>query len=162
MAMQSIDHSMMLPTVPNVTDNKSFIEYVIPHHQEAITSSQQVLKITKDPELISFLNNVIQTQSREVNMLKSYYKSWFGKEYVENGNYDNMMNLSGKAGLETEKAYIQGMLSHHSGIIDVAKKVLKDNKFQYKPEIFVLSGNIIKDQEADNLVLQKWLETKYK
>ena len=53
------------------------------------------------------------------------------------------------------------MLGHHSGIIDIAKGVLTDFKYQYKPEILTLSKQIIKDQEADNITLNRWLKEKY-
>jgi uncharacterized protein (DUF305 family) len=72
-----------------------------------------------------------------------------------------MMNLGNVTGNDLDKTYIQGMVGHHSGIIDVAKAVLIDSKFQYKSEILALSKQIIKDQESDNAVLNKWLNTKY-
>jgi uncharacterized protein (DUF305 family) len=146
---------------PNVVDDKTFVEYVIPHHQDAVDSSTKVLATTQDLELKTFLENVIKTQVTEITMLKGYYKTWFGQDYNDKGEYQTMMKAT-KTGQEADKEYITGMLGHHSGIIDVAKMVLTDSKFQYKPEILELSKQIIKDQEADNVVLNKWLETKYK
>jgi uncharacterized protein (DUF305 family) len=159
--MQAMDHGTMNHSTPDITDDKTFIEYVIPHHQEAIDSSQEVLKFTKDPELIIFLNNVIQSQSNEVKTLKNYYKNWFGGEYIDT-YVKPQQRFTGMTTILVEKNYVQNMLGHHSGIINVAKKILTDSSFQYKPEILDLSKNIIKDQEADNIQLQNWLETKYK
>jgi uncharacterized protein (DUF305 family) len=153
-------HDSMSMEKPNVVDDKTFIEYVIPHHQDAVDNSQTVLKSTNDLELITFLNNVIKTQSSEIVLLKSYYKTWYGEDYKDQGEYKAMMKVK-KTGVEAEKEYVGGMLGHHSGIIDVAKMVLVDSKFQYKPEILTLSKQIIKDQEADNTVLNKWLVEKY-
>jgi uncharacterized protein (DUF305 family) len=150
----------MMMSVPNVVDDKTFIEYVIPHHQDAVDNSQTVLKFTKDPELVIFLNNVINTQSSEIVMLKSYYKNWFGTEYIDTYSKP-IQRYAGMTSIQSEKNYIEGMLSHHSGIIDVAKMVLVDSKFQYKPEIMSLSKNIIKDQESDKVTLNKWLDEKY-
>jgi uncharacterized protein (DUF305 family) len=154
-------HDSMTMEKPNVVDDKTFIEYVIPHHQDAVDNSQTVLKFTKDPELVTFLNNVIKNQGNEITKLKGYYKTWYGADYVSDSNYKPMMNLDNLTGKDLDKAYIQGMLGHHSGIIEVAKIVLTDSKFQYKPEILDLSKQIIKDQEADNVVLNKWLAEKY-
>ncbi len=143
-----------------VKDDKSFIEYVIPHHQDAIDSSQKVLKTTQDPELKAFLNNVITAQGSEITLLKGYYKTWYGKDYIVT-NSPSMMKLDDLAGVALDKEYVSGMLGHHSGIIDIAKIVLSDSKTSYKPEILTLSKQIIKDQEADNVVLTKWINTKY-
>jgi uncharacterized protein (DUF305 family) len=147
-------------SIVEVKDDKSFIEYVIPHHQDAVDGSNKVLATTQDPELKAFVNNVIKTQGQEITLLKGYYKTWFGKDYVDNGSYKAMMRGT-KSGVEADKEYIAGMLGHHSGIIDIAKMVLVDSKFQFKPEILTLSKQIIKDQKADNIVLNRWLVEKY-
>ena len=155
------DDNMMMQT-PQVKDDKSFIQYVIPHHQDAVDASTKILASTQDPELKAFVTNVIKTQSQEIASLKGYYKTWFGSEYMANSTYKSMMNLDNLSGQNLDKAYIQGMLGHHSGIIDVAKKVVTNNLgYSFKSEIITLSRQIIKDQEADNVVLQKWLNEKY-
>jgi uncharacterized protein (DUF305 family) len=154
-------HESMSMQKPNVVDDKTFIEYVIPHHQDAIDSSTKVLSMTQNQELKAFLNNVIKTQSGEIEILKGYYKTWFNSDYKDKGEYKAMIKVT-KTGIEAEKEYVQGMLGHHSGIIDVAKKVVaSDLGYTYKPEIIALSRQIIKDQEADNAVLNKWLVEKY-
>ena len=157
-----MSNSSMLST-PLVNDDKTFIQYVIPHHQDAVDASTKILASTQDIELKAFASNVIKTQGQEIATLKEYYKTWYGIEYPANGNYKQMMNLDNLGGQNLDKAYIQGMLGHHSGIIDVAKKVVvSDLSYTYKPEILALSKQIIKNQEADNIVLQKWLDSKYK
>jgi uncharacterized protein (DUF305 family) len=155
----NLSHDSMTKT--SVVNDKTFIEYVIPHHQDAVNGSLKVLAITQDSELTAFLNNVIKTQNSEIVLLKSYFKTWYGEDYKDNGEYQSMMKVT-KTGLEVEKEYIQGMLGHHSGIIDVAKKVVaSDLGYTYKPEVIALSRQIIKDQEADNILLNKWLGEKY-
>lgn len=160
--IHGIDHGS-ISNSSEIKDDKTFIEYVIPHHQDAVNSSHALLQNTTDPELKTFLNNVITNQSKEIALLKDYHKTWFGKEYKDNGNYQAMVKMEGKSGQESEKQYIQGLLGHHSGIINVAKKVVSsDIGYTYKPETIALSRQIIKDQEADNIILQNWLDTKYK
>ncbi len=158
--MAQMDHGSMSKN-NTVVDDKSFIEYVIPHHQDAVDGSQALLATTQDNELKLFLNNVIRTQSEEITILKGYYKQWFGKEYIDNGSYTKMMKVT-KTGVSADKEYVQGMLGHHSGIIDIANKILVDSKSQYKPQILEFSRKVIKDQEADNVILNKWLVQKYK
>lgn len=159
--MMNNNGNVMMQT-PEVKDDKTFIQYVIPHHQDAIDSSNKVLVSTQDPELKAFITNVIKTQGQEISTLKDYYKTWYGAEYTANSNYKPMMTLDSLTGQNLDKTYIQMMLGHHSGIINVAKAVVSDTKSQYKSEIVNLSKQIIKDQEADNIVLNKWLNEKYK
>jgi uncharacterized protein (DUF305 family) len=152
--------SMLMQNSPKITDNQSFIEYVIPHHQDAVDGSIEVLKSTGDQDLKVFLSNVIVTQSKEIELLKGYYKTWFEKEYIDNNSYTSMIKFNGLSDADIDQEYVKTMLGHHSGIIDIAKMVLTDSKYQFKPEIISLSKQIIKDQEADNIILNKWLYDK--
>ncbi|MBC7406340.1 MAG: DUF305 domain-containing protein [Candidatus Parcubacteria bacterium] len=143
-----------------IVDDKSFIEYVIPHHQEAVDSSKLLLKTTADLELKPFLENVIKTQSQEIDTLKKYHKQWFGTDYQNNNKYKSMMRVT-KTGIEADKEYLTGMVGHHGGIIDTLNSVLLDSKYQFKPQLLELSKQIIADQKKDNILLTGWLNTKY-
>jgi uncharacterized protein (DUF305 family) len=142
--------------------NKAFIEYVIPHHTDALDSSAILLVTSQDNEFKDILKSVIATQGKEVNQLKELHQKWFNKPYRFNGNYEKMMKPTNGNELDTQKAYIEGMISHHSSIIDFAKKTLTDSTIQYQPEVLELSKAIISGQEAQNQTFKTLLQTKYK
>ena len=48
-----------------VTDDESFLKAMIPHHEEAIESSKQILKTTTNPELKAFAERVVLDQTPE-------------------------------------------------------------------------------------------------
>jgi uncharacterized protein (DUF305 family) len=142
--------------------NKTFIEYVIPHHSDALDSSATLLVTSQDSEFKDILKGVIATQGKEVNQLKELHQKWFNKPYRFNGRYEKMMKPSSGNELEIQKAYIEGMISHHSSIIDFAKKTLTDSTIQYQPEVLELSKAIISGQETQNQTFKTLLQTKYK
>jgi uncharacterized protein (DUF305 family) len=146
-----------------VTDDKSFIEYTIPHHQDAIDSSKSLLQYTKDEELKTFLNKVITTQDKEIQMMKVLYKSFYNTEYKDNGKYVAMMvKVIPNNIRQSEYQYTKDMLAHHGSIVEIAKKVVTNTQRKYNLEIILLSQQIIKAQESDQIILQNWLDNKYK
>jgi uncharacterized protein (DUF305 family) len=158
-----IDGNSMMMGMVNmsdmVKDDQAFLENMIPHHQEAVDSSNQILKSITDPELKSFVQNVISAQVREIDEMKIWYKTWFNKEYVFNSNYQAMMGgMKGKTGIELDKEYVRGMIMHHQGAIQMATKIQTMTK---RPELLKLAYDIITSQTRERDVLMNWMMSKY-
>ncbi|MCK9211788.1 MAG: DUF305 domain-containing protein [Candidatus Paceibacterota bacterium] len=65
-------------TLENANDfDKAFIEAMIPHHQLAVMMAQMLKSGTNRPEMLSLANNIIESQSREIQEMQSWYKSWY-------------------------------------------------------------------------------------
>jgi len=47
------------------------------HHQGAIDMANQVLKTSKRPELIQLANDIITAQTKEIDMMQAWKKTWF-------------------------------------------------------------------------------------
>ncbi len=150
-----MDHDMSAM----VKDDKTFIENMIPHHQEAVDSSTSLLKNTQDTDLISFANNVIIDQNKEIAEMKLWYKQWYNLEYTTNNSYMAMMGgMKGKTGTDLDKAYISGMIDHHKGAVLMAKKVFPISE---KLEIRTLANNVVNNQNKEISTLENWLLSKY-
>lgn len=142
-----------------ITDERTFLENMIPHHQEAVDTSSIVLSQVQDTELKQFTQAVIDAQTKEISQMKSWLRSWYLVEYTPNSNYEPMMaNLSEFKGTEQEKAYVEGMIRHHQGAIEMANKMLTLNP---RVEIKQMAQTIISTQESEVKILQAWLENKY-
>lgn len=142
-----------------ITDEKGFILEMIPHHQEAIDTSRTVLAQTQDPELKKFTQDVINAQTAEVSQMRGWLRDWFNEEYAINSNYMPMMgDLRTFEGNDLEKVYVEGMIRHHQGAIEMARKVLDVNP---RPEVKNMADGIISVQQSEVATLQGWLDTKY-
>jgi uncharacterized protein (DUF305 family) len=143
----------------SVKDDQSFLEEMIPHHQEAVETSKVVLNSTKDAELKSFVQNVIIDQEREINQMKTWYKDWFNKDYTINTDYEPMMTeMNNKTGTDLDKAYIRGMIMHHQGAIEMANKI---KTMTQRQELITLANNIISSQTKERNALMDWMMTKF-
>lgn len=62
----------------NASDfDKAFIEQMIPHHQLAIMMAQMLKAGTGRPEMLSLADNIIESQSREIQEMRDWYKKWY-------------------------------------------------------------------------------------
>lgn len=76
---------------------------------------------------------------------------------------DHMMNemnagLIGKTGDEFDREFLEEMIVHHQGAIDMAELVLSTSK---RPELINLAGDIIEAQTGEIEMMQGWLESWY-
>lgn len=153
----SISGSMMNNGVTNITDDMSFLENMIPHHQEAIDNSNKIIAVTKNTQLKQFAQGIVTAQTKEVTDMKSWYKSWFNKDYVNNGNYQMMMkDTMGMNIGDQEISYINGMIEHHQAAIDMDNKIKSITKRQ---ELITLADNIILTQTQEIGTLRNFLST---
>ena len=71
-----------MTTLQNANDfDRAFIEAMIPHHQLAVMMAQMLRSGTNRPEMLFLANNIIESQSKEIQEMQSWYRSW----YQENG-----------------------------------------------------------------------------
>lgn len=62
--------------------------------------------------------------------------------------------LEGKTGDALDTAFLQGMIPHHQGAIDMAKYLENSQR----PELQELGKNIISAQQAEIEQMQRWLQ----
>lgn len=58
--------------------DQEFINQMIPHHQMALMMAQMVLSGSDRKEIQDLARSIIQTQSAEIDQMRSWYRSWYG------------------------------------------------------------------------------------
>jgi uncharacterized protein (DUF305 family) len=67
-----------------------------------------------------------------------------------------MSGLSGKTGDDFDKAFLEEMIVHHEGAVDMAEALLKNTK---RPELQKLGNDIITAQTGEIRMMKEWLES---
>ncbi|MBM3232168.1 DUF305 domain-containing protein [Candidatus Pacearchaeota archaeon] len=141
--ISDISHSMM--NHPQITSEEIFIAEMIPHHQEAVSTSMLVLE-SENSEVKSLAEAIISAQEIEITMMQNWLKEWYPESNYKT-TYKNMMpELNSLSGKDRDKAYLKGMIEHHQGAIQMAKQ---SQKLDLKPEVLTLTKNIISTQQAE-------------
>jgi uncharacterized protein (DUF305 family) len=116
---------------------KSFLDKMIPHHEYAITSSLKVMndKDITESQVRIFAANVVDSQTFEIEKMKTIYMEYLGAEYAPTimldaaGTGMDHENMTSKTadlkGDELAKAYKEEMIAHHEGAVEMAKDYIK-------------------------------------
>lgn len=64
-----------------------------------------------------------------------------------------MMELEGKTGAELERAFLDGMIIHHEGAIEMANVLLRSTE---RPELIKLGNDIISAQMGEIEMMKRW------
>ena len=82
-----------------------------------------------------------------------------GMNHSMGSSMDNMMaGLEGKTGDAFDKAFIEEMVVHHQGAVDMAQAALKNGKHQ---ELLTLATAIIKAQNKEIADMKAWYKSWY-
>lgn len=67
----------VLANVPDAEFDREFIEQMIPHHEMAIMMAQMLQASTERQEMKTLSDNIITSQSREIDMMRGWLTSWY-------------------------------------------------------------------------------------
>lgn len=142
-----------------VYSDEQFILGMVPHHQEAIDSSIELLAIATDPDVRAVAQDIITAQKDEVGSMKEWYTQWYQKDYRYDGQYKLMMRSpQGLTARQAEAEYVSDMIGHHEHAVLMAQDLLS---FSNRPELRLLSENVIATQTTEILSLKTMLAEKF-
>ncbi len=153
----SMGGEMMMMDHPPITSDADFIMGMIPHHQEAVDTSEYMLTRTDDPEFRAFLQTIIDAQKAEIEMMKEWHRELFTSEYQDDGRYQPMMpDLEAiENDAEARTAYLRGMIMHHRGAIQMAEEI---HEITENNEIHTFADQIIEVQAEEIQQMMEWIK----
>jgi uncharacterized protein (DUF305 family) len=108
--MSSMDHTMHHAMI---TSQEQFIAEMIPHHQEAVDTSNIIIKESKNLALQKIAQAIVDGQSSEIAMLQGWMSAWYPSTAYQ-ASYQNMMRpLDQLSGDALDQQYMQDMIKHH-------------------------------------------------
>jgi uncharacterized protein (DUF305 family) len=131
------------------SDDIAFAEQMIPHHEQAIEMSEIALLNTTNPDVLQLAQEIKDAQSPEIEIMKS----WTGVKASTHAGHlmDGMLSQSELSELRQAKGkefvvlFLQGMIKHHEGAIEMAQEVaISKNK-----DVANLSAVIIAAQKLE-------------
>jgi uncharacterized protein (DUF305 family) len=157
--MSGMDHGTMNMD-PAQPFDAQFIDSMIEHHQGAIDMAQMALAEAEHPELKQMAEEIIAAQTQEIDQMTGWRQSW----YPDLAPTDGMGMGMGEMAISTDESqpfdqrFLEAMISHHQGAIDMAMMAQQMTEHQ---EIKTLADAIIMAQEAEIEQMQGWLQEWY-
>jgi uncharacterized protein (DUF305 family) len=152
-----------------------FIDAMIPHHEGAVDMAEEALQKSKRPEIQQLAQSIIAAQDQEIAQMREWRKTWYPTMaetpmmyHAEMGHMmpmsDEMrmsMMMSGDLGAadnQFDLRFIDAMIPHHQGAIDMANQALEKSD---RPEIKQLAQDIISSQQKEIDQMQQWKQQWY-
>jgi uncharacterized repeat protein (TIGR01451 family) len=114
-----------------INSEKDFYREMIPHHQEAVDTSVLLYISTDDPELKMLTSSIYKAQTDEILEMRLAYARWYNLIPKEAMYQPMMRDLNTVTGRERDIRYVQDMIIHHKGALEMAEKVLQASAGSY-------------------------------
>ena len=157
--MGNMDHSMM-QVDPSQPFDAQFIDSMLEHHRGAVTMAEQALEQAEHEELRTLAEAIIAAQAQEIEQMTAWRTSWYPDLPPTAGMGMSMgeMTISSDESKPFDQRFLEAMISHHQGAIDMAKMAQQMAEHE---ELKTLADAIIVAQQAEIEQMQSWLKEWY-
>lgn len=138
-----------------------FAMNMIAHHQQAIDMSDMVLaKDGVDERVLTLAADIKDAQGPEIELMTSWLEEWGQPANMGGMNHGGMMSeddtaaLAAAAGPEASRLFLEQMIVHHAGAIDMAEAEISDGE---NADALALAEKIVADQTAEIQSMQDLL-----
>jgi uncharacterized protein (DUF305 family) len=163
--MPGMNHGDSLPDDVNTAD-VMFTQMMIPHHEQAIEMADLILtKDGIDESVRSLAEDIKAAQQPEIDQMEGWLDEWGvdmpGMDDMgDMGHGDGMMSdddmeaLEDATGADATRLFLEQMIEHHEGAIEMAQDVVEDGE---NPDVIELAQSIIASQTAEIATMQEML-----
>lgn len=129
-----------------------FAQMMIPHHQQAVDMSTLAETRTTNPEILALAKQIKDAQAPEIKQMTAWIESSgssmdMGHDMGMGGMLtdEQMTALENAQGAAFDKLYLEGMIGHHQGALQMAKMIENSDNAEAKE----LAANIITSQSTE-------------
>lgn len=147
------------------TADETFVTMMIPHHKQAVEMADIVLdKEGVDPRIVDLAQQIKEAQGPEIERMLSWLEDW-GVDYdpnvgsmdaMDHGSMaesedgmmtaDDMSSLENADGVGASRLFLEQMIVHHVGAVDMARIALDDGQH---PDVLELAQQVTDDQTVE-------------
>ena len=149
----------------------SFATGMIPHHEQAVTMAEMAQKQATNPKVKSLAADIQAAQGPEIKTMTGWLTAW-GQPAPTSGGHDmsqmggagmggmmtdeQMQQLSASSGASFDRMWLQMMVAHHKGAVEMSGTELRDGM---SADAKKLAQQIIDAQQKEITVMQQLLPT---
>lgn len=133
-----------------------FAQMMIPHHEQAIEMSDILLaKPDADPAVTELATRIKAAQAPEIEQLGQWLDTWGAERTSEHSGHagmdgmmseDDMQSLGDAPGPEASRLFLEQMIAHHLGAVEMAEEELDSGQ---DPAAVEMAQTIVDTQTAE-------------
>ncbi|MET2010193.1 DUF305 domain-containing protein [Microbacterium chocolatum] len=165
--MPGMDHGDHSSSSAEAVDANSadvmFAQMMIPHHEQAIEMSDMLLaKSDIDPEVTALAEQIKAAQQPEIEQMEEWLDAWGADmpdmDDMHHGggmmSEDDMEALEAATGIQAARLFLEQMIEHHEGAIDMAQDEVDDGQ---NADAIALANDIIASQTEEIATMRELL-----
>ncbi|PYF97821.1 Uncharacterized conserved protein, DUF305 family [Georgenia satyanarayanai] len=165
---ETTDIATQVEDVHNDADTM-FAQMMLAHHDGAIEMADLAVEKAGSEEVRSLAERISAAQGPEIEQMTSWLETWgeqtspMGHEGMDHGGMDMegmsqeeaMAELESLSGAEFDQRFLELMIAHHRGAVDMAQDELDSGE---NPQALGLAQKIIDDQQAEISEMEELLQ----
>jgi uncharacterized protein (DUF305 family) len=152
---------------PHNAADVTFARDMMPHHEQALQLVDLARDRSSDPALLELASAIAAAQGPEMDQLAEMLRSWGedpeagmhhgGHEMTMPGMVDDatMKRLESLSGREFDTLWLESMIGHHEGAVDMAKAEIAGGD---NADAKAMAEHIVEVQEAEIAQMKQMLE----
>ncbi len=139
-----------------VNSEFDFLIHMIPHHEEAVSTAIILRDNTERAEMKLFAEDIIRTQSEEVELMKSWLEAWYPEKDHEAEYRPMMRELQGLESDELDRVFLEDMIIHHMEAVMMSQQLIRQNLAENEA-VEELAESIRNTQRNEIHMMRNWL-----
>lgn len=140
------------------SDDVAFATNMIPHHQQAIDLSALVADRTSNAGLRALADRISAAQQPEINTMRVFLVQWNENPDADSGHGGHGAAMAGMVdeatmaelktlnGAEFDTLWLQSMISHHQGAVEMAKAEIANGE---NVDAIAMARSVVETQQAE-------------
>lgn len=144
----------------------TFATMMKPHHEQAVEMADTILgKDGISADVTDLATQIKDAQGPEITQLQEWITAWGGDDSMSGMDHsmDGMMSdedmsaLEDATGVDAEKLFLEQMMQHHEGAVEMAKTEINAGQ---NPDAIELANTIVETQTEEIATMQDLLATR--
>ncbi len=162
---QSLDADKAIEIAKNSysRDDVTFMQDMIPHHNQAVQMAALVAERTNSQELISIADRIDASQADEIKFMGEWLQARGEKvpeaiahhamhishDMAGMASPEDMARLAAASATDFDRLFLELMIEHHKGALTMVRDLLSRSGSAYDPVLFQFVNDIVNDQTSE-------------
>lgn len=157
------DEAIRIADTSYSPDDVQFMQDMIPHHHQAVqmaalveerTNNEKVREIagridTAQADEIEFMRDWLRDRGQDVPDPTAHHAMHMSHDMAGMASPEDMAELATLDGTDFDRKFLQLMIAHHEGALEMVEHLLDQPGSAYDPVLFEFVNDINEDQEAE-------------